>query len=66
MVRILEACHVQALTGGLNAENYFAPLYEASFESPYDPDFQSESYYDHEDRLQLDDGYSAVDVVHGR
>lgn len=55
MVRILEACHVQALSGNLHIDHYFAPLYEANLVSPYDPDFNSEAYYDHEDRLQVDE-----------
>lgn len=28
-----------------------------ALEYPYDPDFDGESYYEHEDRLQIDDGY---------
>lgn len=31
---------------------------EARLESPYDPDFESEEYYEHENRLQIDDNYA--------
>ncbi|KAK6432186.1 hypothetical protein LTR95_011645, partial [Oleoguttula sp. CCFEE 5521] len=54
MVRILEACYVQAFYGDLRAEDYFTASYEARLESPYDPAFESEAYYDHENRLQID------------
>lgn len=61
MVKILEACYNQALSGDLHVDNYFAPLYETSLESPYDPDFESEAYYEHENRLQVDDGYAKAE-----
>jgi hypothetical protein len=63
MISILEACHNQALSGDLNVENYFTPLYEANFASPYDPDFESEEYYEHENRLQVDDDYAEAESV---
>ena len=63
MVRILEACYVQALSGNLHVDNYFAPLYEANPVSPYDPDFDSEAYYDHEDRLQIDEDYAEAESM---
>lgn len=55
MVRILEACYAQTLSGNLHVEGYFASLYEAALGSPYDSEFESEEYYDHESRLQIDD-----------
>ncbi|KAM0715815.1 hypothetical protein Q7P37_008329 [Cladosporium fusiforme] len=58
MVRILETCHIQATHGALRAKEYFALLYETCFQSPYDPEYESEAYYDHEERLQLDAGYA--------
>lgn len=61
LVRVLEACQIQALRGDLHVENYFATLYESSLESPYDPDFESEAYYDHENRLQVDDVYAKAE-----
>ncbi|KAK6435833.1 hypothetical protein LTR95_007981, partial [Oleoguttula sp. CCFEE 5521] len=63
MVRILEACHNQALDGDLRIENYFLPLYEANLESPCDPDFESEAYYEHENRLQVDDDYAEAECM---
>lgn len=63
MVKILEACYTQALTGDLHVENYFIPLHEASLESPYDPDFESEAYYEHENRLQVDEGYAEAESM---
>ncbi|KAB8256770.1 hypothetical protein BDV32DRAFT_128488 [Aspergillus pseudonomiae] len=41
----------------LHSENYYDQKAEEALEYPYDPDFDSESYYEHEDRLQIDDGY---------
>lgn len=61
MVRILEACHNQALRGDLHVDNYFAPLYEANLASPYDPDFESEAYYEHENRVEVDDDYAEAE-----
>ncbi|KAJ5392773.1 hypothetical protein N7465_011747 [Penicillium sp. CMV-2018d] len=57
---ILEMCYDKALdaSGILHSDNYFIPLGEASLESPYDPDFESEDYYEHEDRIAIDDGYT--------
>lgn len=63
MVKILEACYTRALTGDLHVENYFIPLHEASLESLYDPDFESEAYYEHENRLQVDEGYAEAESM---
>ncbi|KAF7136918.1 hypothetical protein CNMCM5793_006580 [Aspergillus hiratsukae] len=59
---ILEICYNQALhtSGTLHSDDYFIPLGEASLEWPYDPDFESEEYYEHEERLAVDDGYAEV------
>jgi hypothetical protein len=56
----LEMCYGQALHASrtLHSDNYFIPLGEASLEWPYDPDFESEDYYEHEDRIAIDDGYA--------
>ena len=61
MVKILEACLVQAYSGNLQVDDYFTSLYEANLKSPYDPDFDSEAYYEHENRLQVDDGYAEAE-----
>lgn len=63
LMKILEACHIEASTGSLHVDNYFAPLYEAACESPYDPDFESEACYDHESRLQVDEGYAEAESL---
>lgn len=36
----------------------FTPLSEASLEWPYDADFEGEEYYDHEDRIAVDNCYA--------
>ncbi|GAQ33663.1 hypothetical protein AtubIFM55763_001746 [Aspergillus tubingensis] len=54
---ILEECYAQALctSGTLHSDEYFESLEETSFEEPGDPDFESEEYYEHENRLAIDD-----------
>lgn len=56
----LEMCYGQALhtSGALHSDNYLIPLGEASLEWPYDPDFESEDYYEHENRLDIDYRYA--------
>ncbi|KAJ5288310.1 hypothetical protein N7508_011085 [Penicillium antarcticum] len=56
----LEMCYGQTLyaSGTLHSDNYFIPLGEADLGWPYDPDFESEDYYEHEDRIVMDDGYA--------
>ncbi|BCR95666.1 uncharacterized protein AKAW2_20606A [Aspergillus luchuensis] len=60
MRRILEECYAQALcdSGTLHPNKYFKSLEETSFEEPYDPDFESGEYYEHENRLAIDDSYA--------
>ncbi|RAH58279.1 hypothetical protein BO85DRAFT_448338 [Aspergillus piperis CBS 112811] len=60
MRRILEECYAQALcdSGTLHPDEYFEFLEGTSFEEPYDPDFESEEYYEHENRLAIDDSYA--------
>ncbi|KAJ5500647.1 hypothetical protein N7453_009698 [Penicillium expansum] len=56
----LEMCYSHSLhaSGTLDSDNYFVPLGEASLQWPYDPDFESEDYYEDEDRIAIDDGYA--------
>lgn len=56
---ILETCYYQAIntSGTLHSDNYFIPLGEARSEWPYDPDFESEAYYNHINRLDADKSY---------
>lgn len=63
LLSILEQCYGQSLSSGgdLHINNYFEPLHEAALCSPYDPDFEAEQYYNHEDRLQTDQGYAQAE-----
>ncbi|GLA33135.1 hypothetical protein AnigIFM63326_002625, partial [Aspergillus niger] len=58
--KILEKCYDQSLraSGTLHPAEYFDSLEEASLEEPYDPDFESEEYYEYENRLAIDDSYA--------
>ncbi|KIV98557.1 uncharacterized protein PV09_09644 [Verruconis gallopava] len=60
--KVAEECFNQTVNpcGTLDAEDYFAPLEEACLEWPYDPDFESEEYYEHENRLDVDEDYAAA------
>ncbi|KEQ75626.1 hypothetical protein M436DRAFT_40810 [Aureobasidium namibiae CBS 147.97] len=53
-LRILEECYKRALD-----DVYFDYIDEAFLTSPYDPDYESEQFYEHEDRLQIDEDYAA-------
>lgn len=58
--RIAEECYKQASSssGTLHTDNYFIPRDEALLQSLYDPDFEDEEYYEHEDRLAIDEDYA--------
>ncbi|KAH6985540.1 hypothetical protein EDB80DRAFT_822422 [Ilyonectria destructans] len=58
--RIAEKCYMEAIrtSGKLHSDDYFIPLEETYLESPFDPDFESEEYYEHENRLEIDEGYA--------
>ena len=60
--KVAEECYNQVTSpsGDLYADDYFVPLEEACLEWPYDPDFESEEYYEHENRLGMDEGYTAA------
>lgn len=59
--RVAVECYQQAASpsGALHVDNYLIPLEEAHLQWPYDPDFESEDYYEHEDRLDVDEEYAA-------
>lgn len=59
--RVAVECYQQAASpsGALHDDNYLIPLEEAHLQWPYDPDFESEDYYEHEDRLDVDEEYAA-------
>ncbi|PYH65527.1 uncharacterized protein BO88DRAFT_471416 [Aspergillus vadensis CBS 113365] len=62
---IMEECYAQALctSGTLHSDKYFEFLEETSFEEPVDPDFESEEYYEHENRLAINDSYAEAYCV---
>lgn len=62
---VLEECYKQSLdySGSLNSDRYFDSLDKSFLESPYDPDFEPEQYYDHENRLAVDEDYAAAEYV---
>ncbi|KAF1954385.1 hypothetical protein CC80DRAFT_567623 [Byssothecium circinans] len=60
--KVAEECYKQAISrsGSLDADNYFVPVEEAPLGWPYDSDFESEEYYEHESRLEVDENYAAA------
>jgi hypothetical protein len=60
--KVAEECYKQANSpsGILHADDYFIPLEEACPQWLYDPDFESEEYYEHENRLDVDEHYAAT------
>lgn len=57
--KIAEECYNQAssCSGSLHTSNYCSPRDEA-LERPYDPDYEAEQYYEHEDRMLMDEDYA--------
>lgn len=57
---VLEKCYSQSLDpkGTLHVDSYIIEQNEASLAWPFDPDFESEEYYQHQDLLDLDEGYA--------
>ena len=62
---VLKECYKQSLdySGFLNSDNYFDSLDEFFLESLYNFDFESEQYYDHKNRLTVDEDYVAAEYV---
>jgi hypothetical protein len=60
--KVAEECFKQTVSpyGTLDAEDYFSPLEEAFLGWPFDINFESEEYYDHENRLDVDEDYATV------
>lgn len=57
-LQVVEKCYFETLRGGkLDGDNYFGPRHDAALGWPYDPDYESEQYYEHEDRLDIDENY---------
>lgn len=57
---IVEECFTQSIrsNGALHSDSYYDLISEAGPELPYDPDFESEEYYEHENRLTVDENYA--------
>jgi hypothetical protein len=55
--KVAEECYTRAMTpsGSLHANDYYVPLEQSDLEWPYDPDCESNEYYEHQDRLVVDD-----------
>lgn len=60
--RVAVECYQQAASpsGALHIDNYLIPFEEDHLQSPYDPDFESEEYYEHQNRIDVDDGYATI------
>lgn len=58
--KIAEECYNQATSysGVLHPDNYFIERREACLEWPYDPDYEADEYYEHENRLDIDEDYA--------
>jgi hypothetical protein len=46
--------------GSLDADDYYIPLEESYLAWPFDPDFETDQYYEHQDRLDLNNLYTQV------
>lgn len=58
--KIAEECYNQATSysGALHPGNYFIEHDEACLGWPYDSDYEAEEYYEHENRLDIDENYA--------
>jgi hypothetical protein len=58
--RTAEECYEEAFwpNGALSSSDYYDQQEETYSEGPYDPDFESEEYYEHENRLACDENYA--------
>lgn len=59
LIAIVDICMTQA-NHTLAAENYYDALAEQALETPFDPDFESEQYYEHKARLEVDENYAEM------
>jgi hypothetical protein len=57
LIAIMDNCITQA-DHTLAVEDYHDALAEQALETPFDPDFESEQYYEHESRLEVDEDYA--------
>jgi hypothetical protein len=58
--KVAEKCYEEAnrFRGALNADDYLVPLGEAKLGWPFDEDYESEAYYDHQERFCSDENYA--------
>jgi hypothetical protein len=61
--KVLEKCYNEAVSNGgaLHSDDYHNELAERQLQSPYDPDYESEAYYEHENQLLVDEDYAEAD-----
>lgn len=59
LIDILQCCSKE-LDGDLDIEDYYSEIAEIGLESPYDPDFNAEQYYEHQDRIEVDEDYAQM------
>ncbi len=59
LIAISDRC-VEEVDSELAVEDYHDAIDERAFESPFDPDFESKQYYEHENRLEIDEGYAEM------
>ena len=60
LIAILDKCIAKVNDGDLAAEEYYMEVDERALEWPYDPDYESEQYYEHENRLAIDESYAEM------
>lgn len=60
LIAILDKCMVEVEDGDLSAQDYYDDSAERALEWPFDSDFQSEQYYEHQDRLEIDESYAEM------
>lgn len=59
LIAILNKC-VKEVDGELAVEEYHIEMDARALGSPFDPDFESEQYYEHQSRLDIDEGYAEM------
>lgn len=60
LCKIIEECYIHATDfhGTLHPDDYFDESDEDSLGWPYDSDYEAEEYYEHENRLVIDESYA--------
>ncbi len=60
LIAILDKCMAEVDDGDLAVEEYHIEVDERALASPYDPDYESEQYYEHQNRLEIDESYAEM------